>query len=533
MNTTTWHKVITQGIDQSVDNPDVVMLVNQWQQLEQSGARASLAQFGPGSWPQLATQMMLLRREGATDYRLHHHGAQIAAQSRFDATGQYLSQLGGEMAGFFLDVCRDTSASNQARYTVHLAHHSEAVSTWEQLLLPLVDEHGDDWLLVYRNPLEWRHQRVDAMVNATSAPMLCLRALTDERGVVLDWLILVANPALGRMFDIDPATLIGRTASAALPHWGELDLGADCVAAMRFGTPRELNRLVGNDDGDLRQIAVNVGPLTDGVVLSLQDLTRLLQPRQGTRRLIGTDSLTGLADRREFGERLRAEVLCARRAGDGLSLVLAEIDHFAAYVQARGQQAGDEVLRRVARLLASACERENDIVARIGAQTFALLLPATDSEGATEVVARLRRALDHLGLPHPASPAAATHSLSLGLACFKRDGDELDLFERAEQALLEARLGGGHRVVIDPASAANGPTTPASARVLAFGRGPLPGMEMRDVELPELALRESGFLTTESAALFSMAALTDVAHVGDGGRAGAWAGVPVKAWRHR
>lgn len=533
MNTTTWHKVITQGIDQSVDNPDVVMLVRQWQQSEQAGRRANLAQFAPSTWPQLAGQMMLLRREGPSDFRIYHHGAQIAVQLPFDPSGRFLSQLGGEMAGFFLDVCRDTAVGNQARYTVHLAHHSEAVSTWEQLLLPLVDDHGHDWLLVYRNALEWRHQRVDAMINATSAPMLCLRALSDERGVVLDWLILVANPALGRMFGIDPATLVGRTASAALPHWGELDLGADCVAAMRFGTSRELNRLVGNDDGELRQIAVNVGPLTDGVVLSLQDLTRLLQPRQGVRRLVGTDSLTGLADRREFDERIRAEVLCARRAGDGLSLVMAEIDHFPAYIQARGRHAADDVLRRVARLLAAACERENDIVARVGPQTFALLLPATDGEGAAEVVARLRRALDHLGLPHPDSPTAATLSLSLGLACFKRDGDELDLFERAEQALLEARLGGGHRVVIDPASVAGGQNTAASARVLAFGRGPLPGMEMHDVELPELALRESGFLTSETAALFSLAALTDVTHAGEGSRAGAWAGVPVKAWRHR
>jgi diguanylate cyclase (GGDEF)-like protein len=533
MNTTIWHKVITQGIDQSVDNPDVVMLVSQWQQYEQTGKRASLAQFGPGNWLQLASQMMLLRREGASDYRVHHHGAQIAAQTQFDATGQYLSQLDGEMAGFFLDVCRDTSASNQARYTVHLTPHSEAVSTWEQLLLPLVDDHGHEWLLVYRKALEWRHQRVDAMINAIGAPMLCLRALSDERGVVLDWLILVANPALGSMFGIDPTTLIGRTASAALPHWGELDLGADCVAAMRFGTPRELNRLVGHDDGELRQIAVNVGPLTDGVVLSLSDLTRLLEPRKGTSRLVGTDSLTGLADRHEFDERLRAEVLCARRARDGLSLVMAEIDHFPAYVQARGRHAGDDVLRRVSRLAASACERENDFVARVGPQTFALLLPATDGEGAAEVVARLRRGLEHLCLSHPDSPTAATISLSLGLACFRREGDELDLFDRTEQALLEARLGGGHRFVIDPASVAGGQTTSASARVLAFGRGPLPGMEMYDVELPELAMRESGFLTNDSAALFSMAALTDIAHVGDGGRASAWGSVPVQTWRHR
>jgi len=78
-----------------------------------------------------------------------------------------------------------------------------------------------------------------------------------------------------------------------------------------------------------------------------------------------------------------------------------------------------------------------------------------------------------------------------------------------------------------------GQNTAASARVLAFGRGPLPGMEMHDVELPELALRESGFLTSETAALFSLAALTDVTHAGEGSRAGAWAGVPVKAWRHR
>lgn len=532
MNTTTWHKVITQGIDLAVDNPAVVTLVQKWQNGRDSGQPVRLASFQPACWPQLAGQLMLLRREGRTDYRLHHHGAEIAAQSQFDATGQYLTQLGGEMAGFFHDTCRDTTASGQARYTVHLTDHSQAVSSWEQLLLPLVDEHGHDWLLVYRRALEWRHQRVDAVINATSAAMLCLRALTDERGVVLDWLVLVANPALGRMFGIDSAELVGCTVSAALPHWGEFDLAADCVAAMRFGTPREVNRLIGNDKGELRQIAVHVGPLTDGVVLSMADLSRQLQARQGSHRLTGTDALTGLADRGEYDERLRAEVLCARRAGDGLSLVLAEIDHFAAYAQARGRKSAEDVVRRIARLLAAACEREHDLVARTGMQSFALLLPATDGQGAAEVVARLRRALDHLGLPHPDSPSAPTLSLSLGLASFRRDGDEVDLQERAERALLEARLAGGHRVVIDAGSVVGGQVGMANARAMPLGHGPLPGMEMHDVELPELALREAGFMGGEAAALFSMAALTDVSRASDAGR-GAWAGAPRAPWRHR
>jgi hypothetical protein len=99
--------------------------------------------------------------------------------------------------------------------------------------------------------------------------------------------------------------------------------------------------------------------------------------------------------------------------------------------------------------------------------------------------------------------------------------------------LREARLGGGHRVVIDPASVAGAAGAASGARVLAFGHGPLPGMEMHDVELPGLALREAGFLNTETAALFDMAAFTDLAPGGDGGRSGGWAGPPAKAWLHR
>ena len=83
----------------------------------------------------------------------------------------------------------------------------------------------------------------------------------------------------------------------------------------------------------------------------------------------------------------------ARRINEPLSLLLLDLDYFKALNDVAGHQAGDNVLRQFAGILAQAARRPDDVAARYGGEEFALILPSTDQAGALEVAQRVRENL--------------------------------------------------------------------------------------------------------------------------------------------
>ncbi|WP_192842671.1 MULTISPECIES: sensor domain-containing diguanylate cyclase [Pseudomonas] len=174
---------------------------------------------------------------------------------------------------------------------------------------------------------------------------------------------------------------------------------------------------------------------------------QLLDSNQQLERLAMHDALTGLANRRCFDEALEQEVGRARRNGTSLALLMIDIDHFKRYNDTYGHPAGDACLQQVARLLSTCIRRPPDLLARYGGEEMAVILPDTDSAGAT-VVARLmleRLALEPIA--HPSSPFAQV-TVSIGIACAtKTDLDNWQpLLERADQALYIAKEAGRNRL---------------------------------------------------------------------------------------
>ncbi|MGY0194650.1 GGDEF domain-containing protein [Leptothrix sp. BB-4] len=499
----------TPDITATVIQADQALLLKAWQALRSPGKPVDPSAFEGQRWSAMAGHWLLLRREGPQDLLVRRQGLVHLAQCEVDLAGRLLSSWDGAEALHAAAI--EVLDTRRPRCRIEWAPPGQAVLSWRELLLPLRDGEGREWLLIDRRVHEWRHQHVDHVLQASPVATLGLRALLDERQVVRDWRITLANPALGRLLGLDVDTLVGRTVESALPAWAKLDLAAECVATMHGGSPRELQRLLGSASGDdraaLRPIAVHVSPLSDGVVLSLVDPAGPRARLSGVQRLGGTDATTGLADRQGFDERLRAEALCARRAGDNLSLVLAEIDHFPAYMQAKGSRASESAVRRIARLLAGACERENDLVARIGIQSYAMLLPSTDLRGASEVLGRLRRALQRASAT--AGDEAGGLTLSLGLAGYRRHFDEVDLVERAEQALIEARLSGGDQLVVD-VSSQPGASLEAEPSDRDGAPTSLSGMETRDMlEWTDSALSDMGTLGTEVMSRFQLSGMMD------------------------
>jgi diguanylate cyclase (GGDEF)-like protein len=135
------------------------------------------------------------------------------------------------------------------------------------------------------------------------------------------------------------------------------------------------------------------------------------------RRTATTDSLTGIASRRQFDESFKLEWLRTQRTGDPLALLLVDVDHFKLYNDRYGHPPGDVCLRAVAQALVSASLRSADLVARYGGEEFVVLLSKTPRGGAEYIARRILDAVDALGIPHEASPTARNVTVSVGIGC--------------------------------------------------------------------------------------------------------------------
>ncbi len=162
------------------------------------------------------------------------------------------------------------------------------------------------------------------------------------------------------------------------------------------------------------------------------------------------DALTGISNRRRFDDFLDFAWRQSQRMAAPLSVILLDVDHFKAYNDHYGHQAGDECLRAVAQALNGAKRRATDLVARYGGEEFMAVLPSTEAEGALIIAETLRRAVEELKVPHAHSSAAAHVTVSLGIATvIPSDGTTPSaLIQRADQGLYRAKSQGRNRVEI-------------------------------------------------------------------------------------
>ncbi len=150
-----------------------------------------------------------------------------------------------------------------------------------------------------------------------------------------------------------------------------------------------------------------------------------------------TDSLTGLPNQRAFQERLTGEVARARRFGRPVTLAILDLDHFKDLNDAHGHPTGDAVLIEVAERL-GACIRQDEMIARIGGEEFAWILPETDATKAFEAIERARRAVSSTPVGDEISI-----SLSAGICDLVAAHDSTDqLIRRADRALYWAKSHG-------------------------------------------------------------------------------------------
>lgn len=181
-----------------------------------------------------------------------------------------------------------------------------------------------------------------------------------------------------------------------------------------------------------------------GVVATLVDVTPMRTIERELEELARTDPLTGLANRRRFFELANEEVSRCGRYGRPMSLLALDIDHFKQVNDRHGHDVGDSVLQHVA-AVALAQVRGQDLIARMGGEEFAVLLPETRLSDAVMLAERIRIAIQDT--PSVTRAGEIRITLSIGVDGY-RSGDKQadDALMRADALLYEAKNGGRNRV---------------------------------------------------------------------------------------
>lgn len=181
-----------------------------------------------------------------------------------------------------------------------------------------------------------------------------------------------------------------------------------------------------------------------GRVWFFRDITIQKNHEAALIQLARHDPLTGTANRRYFFERAEQEFMRSSRYQTPLSITLIDVDHFKHINDQYGHATGDEVLKLLSQKI-SALLRENDLLARIGGEEFAILMPSTGLAGAALMAERLR-----LTIAEEASPVAGQMlhlRFSAGVTQLKAEDQSIeDCLRRADEAMYKAKQAGRDRV---------------------------------------------------------------------------------------
>ncbi|WP_044827284.1 GGDEF domain-containing protein [Thalassospira sp. HJ] len=177
------------------------------------------------------------------------------------------------------------------------------------------------------------------------------------------------------------------------------------------------------------------------------EVTQLLLDLEEMKREAHTDGLTGIANRKAFDESLRDAAMATMEGGECLSILLIDIDHFKRINDTHGHQAGDQVIRTLAKTLQQNV-KGRDTTARYGGEEFAVILPATTLSDAMRVAENIRASFAALHLKSiNRNEDLGRITASIGVATYQLGEPLSRVIERADQALYLAKENGRNCVM--------------------------------------------------------------------------------------
>jgi diguanylate cyclase (GGDEF)-like protein/PAS domain S-box-containing protein len=176
----------------------------------------------------------------------------------------------------------------------------------------------------------------------------------------------------------------------------------------------------------------------------IRDISDKRDASENLRKAAYCDHLTGLSNRRAFFEAADLELLRRKSALRPVSLIMIDADHFKAINDRHGHPAGDAVLCQLAATMKNVC-RQVDVLARIGGEEFAVILPSVDFVDAMAVAERLRKQVQQI--PAVYEQQVIAYTVSIGVAVMDESLTGFDgLMKRADQALYAAKRRGRNQV---------------------------------------------------------------------------------------
>jgi diguanylate cyclase (GGDEF)-like protein/PAS domain S-box-containing protein len=350
-----------------------------------------------------------------------------------------------------------------------------------------------------------------ALLFGASAGLVC-RFDNGVGAVVGRWYSGVAITALTLPLDGRSALAEVRRTGASARIDDAWDLGEDPVASLvgrsfrsRVAAPIPAP---GGPWGAILLADFQPGGFAPGVEKRLADFAELVAmavnnaaTRARLSALAASDPLTGLANHRTFHERLHGEAARAVRHSHPLALVMVDIDHFKAINDSHGHDVGDRVLLEMSRRLRAEA-REGEIVARVGGEEFAWILPETDLAGAHRAAQRLLATISSRPFP-----VVGRVTASAGVCDLHSAGNSEDLFRFADGALYWAKRQGRNLVcdyapsALDSLSAAEHAARLEQAQALASIRVLARVVDAKDPSTTEHSVRVAAMAVRLATAL--------------------------------
>ena len=162
-------------------------------------------------------------------------------------------------------------------------------------------------------------------------------------------------------------------------------------------------------------------------------------------RMMITDGLTGIANRRKLDEAMENEFLRAKRYGRPLSIAILDADHFKKVNDTHGHIVGDFVLKKLATLFQQNIRRE-ELLGRYGGEEFVVVMPEVDSSGAFQLAEKLRKTVE--GTVFKSGEAELPITISVGVATLGAEESVKAFLDTADQALYKSKEDGRNRVTI-------------------------------------------------------------------------------------
>jgi diguanylate cyclase (GGDEF)-like protein/PAS domain S-box-containing protein len=195
------------------------------------------------------------------------------------------------------------------------------------------------------------------------------------------------------------------------------------------------------DDAPLPEALLDREPAYCMIIRDISDKRKV---SEDLRKATYGDHLTGLSNRRSFFEAAELELQRRQKVPRPVALLVLDADHFKRINDTYGHPAGDEVLRQVAATMKKVC-RHVDVVARIGGEEFAVMLPSVELAAAMAVAERLRAQVE--ATPVVYEGQSISYTVSIGVAAMDDELTGIDgLLKRADQALYRAKRQGRNRV---------------------------------------------------------------------------------------